>query len=97
MTWEELHNVNNLNDIEAEATEEQKAFIALAILLNEEENFEFASGILLGLCSCDLDKFKEIIQQTDSIIYLAEILSYSIKEKDAFYLVIALSNKEQKC
>ena len=95
MTWEELHNVNNLNDIEM--TEEQEIFLSLAILFTKEENYDFSTGIILGLCSCDLDKAEEIMQQIDDITYLAEILSYSIKEKDAIKLIIALSNKEQKC
>ena len=95
MTWEEIHNVNNLNDIEA--TEEQKVFLTLASLFTKEENFEFLTGIILGLCSCDSDKAEEVIQQIDSITYLAEILSYSVKEKDAIKLAIALLSKEQKC
>ena len=95
MTWEELHNVNNLDNIEM--TEEQEIFLSLAILFIKEENYDFSTGIILGLCSCDLDKAEEIMQQIDDITYLAEILSYSIKEKDAIKLIIALSNKEQKC
>ena len=95
MTWEEMHNVNNLDDIEM--TEEQEIFLSLAILFTKEENYDFSTGIILGLCSCDLDKAEEIMQQIDDITYLAEILSYSIKEKDAIKLIIALSNKEQKC
>ena len=96
MTWKEIHNnVKNLDNIEM--TEEQEIFIALAILFNKEENYEFSIGVILGLCSCDLDKAEEIMQQIDSIAYLAEILSYSVKEKDAIKLVITLLNKEQKC